>query len=202
MPRVSAAYLRGRREEILAAAVRCFARDGFHRTTMHDVAREAALSSGALYRYFTSKASMVAAIASRHHAADRRTLRAAAKGDVRQGLRRIAGEMIGRLADPAEREWRRVTVQLWSEALRDERLMRVVRGGLEAPLATLASLVRRGQREGTLSPDLDPKATARAAAAIFQGLVLQQAWDPELDVAAGVRAAEALLDALCQPPRR
>ena len=199
MPRVNAAYLQRRGEEILDAALRCFARDGFHRSTMQDLAREAGISPGAIYRYFASKEEVIAALAARHHAVERRTLRAAAKGDLGDGLRRVAREMIGRLADPEEREWRRLTVQIWGEALRDERLLQVVRSGLDEPLALLTILLRRGRREGRLRADLDPRATARAAAAIFQGIVLQQAWDPDVDVAACLRAAEALIDGLLLP---
>ena len=52
-----------RRAEILAAARRCFARDGFHPTSMPDIAREAGLSTGAFYRYFTSKDDVVLEVA-------------------------------------------------------------------------------------------------------------------------------------------
>ncbi|KMO34447.1 TetR family transcriptional regulator, partial [Methylobacterium tarhaniae] len=43
-----------RRTRILDAAEACFVRDGFHRATMHDVAAEASMSPGNLYRYFPS----------------------------------------------------------------------------------------------------------------------------------------------------
>jgi AcrR family transcriptional regulator len=164
---------------------------------MQDIVRQARLSPGAIYRYFASKQDMVAAIASLRRAEEARVLREAeAAGDVREGLRRVAGAFLGRLSDPAEREWRRLTVQLWSEALRDQRVMRVVRQGLDAPLAVLRALLRRARREGRAPAGLDAGATARVAAAIFQGLVLQQAWQPRLDVAACARSARALLDAV------
>ncbi|TMA34568.1 MAG: TetR/AcrR family transcriptional regulator [Deltaproteobacteria bacterium] len=190
MPRVSRDYLDRRREEILAAALRCFAREGFHRTTMQDIVAESGLSPGALYRYFAAKEDLIAAIAARHHAAELALLRdAAERADVRLALRALVRAFLERLSDPGEQEWRRVTVQLWGEALRSPRVMRVVREGLDEPLAALASLLRR-------VPGVDAAATARLTASLFQGLVLQQAWDPELDVAAYARAAESLIDAV------
>lgn len=190
MPRVSQGHLDRRREQIVAAALRCFAREGFHRTTMSDIVAESGLSPGALYRYFPGKEELIAAIAARHHAAERALLSGAAeRDDVREALGDLVRAFLTRLSDPAEQEWRRVTVQLWGEALRSPRVMRVVRGGLDEPLAALAKLLRR-------LPGVDADATARLCASIFQGLVLQQAWDAKLDVAAYARAAEALIDAL------
>jgi AcrR family transcriptional regulator len=57
-----------RREAILEAAQACFVRTGFHRTTMQDVAREAGMSAGNLYRYFASKDALVAGLAERDRA--------------------------------------------------------------------------------------------------------------------------------------
>ncbi|MFF0456422.1 TetR/AcrR family transcriptional regulator [Nocardia africana] len=46
---------RGRRAEIVAAAVAAFARDGYHGTSMAGIAAEVGISSAALYRHFRSK---------------------------------------------------------------------------------------------------------------------------------------------------
>src|SRR5436189_6421735 len=55
MPRVPRAYLDARRESIVDAARRAFYRRGTHSTTMAEVAAEAGLTPGALYRYFQNK---------------------------------------------------------------------------------------------------------------------------------------------------
>lgn len=62
MPKVTQEYRDARREQILAAARRCFLRSGFQRTSMQDIFAEAGLSSGAVYRYFASKEDMILAI--------------------------------------------------------------------------------------------------------------------------------------------
>ncbi len=197
MPRVSAAYLAERRAHILDSAARCFAREGFHRATLQHIVREAGLSPGAIYRYFSSKEDIVAAIASERHAAERALLRGTATGrGALPGVAELARAFLGRLGRPGEREWRRVTVQLWSEALRNPRVMQVVRSGLDEPLRLLAARLRAGQRDGTIARDVDTAATARVAAAVFEGLVLQQAWEPRLDVDRFVRAAVRLLEGL------
>ena len=57
-----------RRRLILDAAERSFTRAGFHRTTMQDVAAEAGMSPGNLYRYFPSKDALVAGLCERDRA--------------------------------------------------------------------------------------------------------------------------------------
>jgi len=57
---------------------------------MQDIVAETGLSAGAIYRYFPSKEDIAAAIAA-------------------AALRHLVGVSLGRLADPAEQRWRRVT---------------------------------------------------------------------------------------------
>src|SRR4051794_41730554 len=55
-----------RRGQILQAAVVCFAKRGFHQTSMHDISAEAGVSVGLIYRYFANKEAVIAAMADRH----------------------------------------------------------------------------------------------------------------------------------------
>ncbi|ARP99381.1 hypothetical protein CAK95_10015 [Pseudorhodoplanes sinuspersici] len=57
-----------RRSEILDAARRCFARTGFHQTSMQQICAEAGMSPGNLYRYFPSKEAIIAGITERDRA--------------------------------------------------------------------------------------------------------------------------------------
>lgn len=61
------AYSRAERRDlqaqrILDAAKTCFVRSGFQGTSMQEICTEAAMSPGALYRYFPSKETLIAAI--------------------------------------------------------------------------------------------------------------------------------------------
>ena len=51
-----------RRTQILEAAQRCFARSGYERTRMDDVAAECGLSKGSLYRFFDCKDALLLAL--------------------------------------------------------------------------------------------------------------------------------------------
>jgi AcrR family transcriptional regulator len=63
MPKVTPEYREERRAHIMAAARRCFIRNGFHAASMQDLVEEAGMSSGAVYRYFPSKSAVIEAIA-------------------------------------------------------------------------------------------------------------------------------------------
>ena len=65
MPKLKPDTQRARREHILDAAEQCFARAGFHATTMQDICREAGISAGALYLYFNSKEALIEGISTR-----------------------------------------------------------------------------------------------------------------------------------------
>jgi AcrR family transcriptional regulator len=202
MPRVDDSYLESRRRQIMDAAIACSAREGFHRTTMQDIVAETGLSAGAIYRYFRSKEDIVAAIAAEHHRREAAVLADAATGaDISVALRELVHVSLGRLTDPVEQRWRRITVQLWGEALRNDRVMSIVRSGLDEPVEILAELIQRAQRDGKVPDQIDPRAAARVCAAIFQGLVLQQAWHADLDVEAYVNAVLALIEGLIRPTK-
>lgn len=57
-----------RREEILAAALDCFARRGVDGTTMQELAEAAGMAAGTVYLYFPSKEHVLAALHDRFHA--------------------------------------------------------------------------------------------------------------------------------------
>src|ERR1700746_2113626 len=55
-----------RKTQILEAALVCFAKRGFHPTSMHDISAEAGISVGLIYRYFANKEAVISAMADRH----------------------------------------------------------------------------------------------------------------------------------------
>src|SRR5690242_12501061 len=84
-----------RRDQILDAASKVFARLGFQRARMDDIADESSLSKGALYLYFKSKDDLIAAILRRIYDHELRALRAAQTdtGSASQRLLALADHM-------------------------------------------------------------------------------------------------------------
>jgi AcrR family transcriptional regulator len=189
VPKVSDEHLRARRQEILDGAARCFARAGFHRTTVQDIAAESRLSPGLIYRYFADKDDMVTAIAAQWHERRAEQLHTGALDSMASGFLAL----LRSLAEPAEKERVRLGVQIWAEALRAPRIHAVAREGVDTSRTVLAALIRAAQDRGELPAALPPDGLARVFVSLYQGLALQTAWDAELDNDAYVRAVEALI---------
>jgi AcrR family transcriptional regulator len=183
MPKVSPAYREARRQQIVEAAVACFSREGFHRTTMPDIVAESALSPGAIYNYFEGKEEIITAIADDRHARERALIAGAREESTVLGaFHRIREGFFGPLKDPHERRRRRVSIQLWAEAQRNPRILTLVRRGVDEPRRLLATLIADGQRRREIAADLDPEAAARFMMAVFHGFVLQLEWDARTPV--------------------
>ncbi|MET0605259.1 MAG: TetR/AcrR family transcriptional regulator [Beijerinckiaceae bacterium] len=65
MPKITAHRQTERRDRILDAAERCFARDGFRGATMAEICADAGVSAGGAYLYFRSKEDLIAGLAER-----------------------------------------------------------------------------------------------------------------------------------------
>ncbi len=200
MPKVSKEYLDSRRSEILGAALVCFSRDGFHRTTMQDIVRESGLSPGAIYNYFKSKEEIVEAIAIRRQLKEKQLVTdSIASGPADQALQRLRDAFLNELDNPKERLRRRVSVQLWAEAQRNPGIRRLVRRSFEEPRKLISELVMAARAQGTIADWVNPDVLACFLIAAFHGLVLQREWDDQFSVEQHKSLFNSLLRAVTVP---
>jgi TetR/AcrR family transcriptional repressor of uid operon len=182
--RVASAKLQSdRREEILAAAQRCFARSGFHRASMAEICAEARMSPGGLYRYFPSKEAIIAGIAERDRAdiAEHfRTIREAP--DFWAGMTAAARHYF------VERPLEEVVLcaEIMAESRRNEEVARI-HAAIEAEVkAGLIELLRAAAARGELRADLDLAAAAAVLMALADGFAWRRAADPSFDAEAAL----------------
>ena len=150
-----------KRRQILAAAVRVFARKGFHASRVGDIAEEAGVAHGLLYHYFDSKDELLETI---FH--DTWSELLAAMHDVEESDA-AAREQLRGVAAILLRSWRRdpeLVRVLVREVARSPQLQeRLVEVG-EA-FAAIRRMIERGQADGDFRADLD----ARLASFVFYG---------------------------------
>jgi len=163
-----------KRRVLLEAAVRVFARRGFHAARVGDIAEEAGVAHGLLYHYFSSKEEVLETIF-RETWAD---LLAAVRDVEESG--EPAQEQLRQVAAILLRSWRRdpdlVRVLVRGVARSSELDRRV--GDVGDAFAAIERIVRRGQEAGELRPELD----ARLTSVIFYGAIeeLLTGWVLEL----------------------
>ncbi|MFJ3278563.1 TetR/AcrR family transcriptional regulator [Streptomyces halstedii] len=180
MARVSQEHLDARRRQILGGAARCFARNGFHSTSMQDVLKEVGLSAGAVYRYFAGKDELIAAIADEAFEYIRRAFSEAAgispppTPDVLLG-RVVRGVFTGQVYGLERRACAALIVQVWAESMRNEPLARTLGDGYTGMRAGWAELVKAYRAAGVLRADVAADDVARTMIATAQGFIAQEA---------------------------
>lgn len=193
MPRVSQQYKDDQRGEILAAARRCFLRDGFHRTSMQDVFTEAGKSAGAVYRYFPKKEDMIVAVAAQNLDDVTGVLRAA----LARGGERGVGEVMAELLEAVtglhrDRELASMAVLVWSEAQRNPELAERLAAASAEMSAEVAGLVRSRQEAGAWT-GAPAEALAQAILALLPGFLFNLALSGPDGVAGFPDAVRTLL---------
>lgn len=200
MPRVSEEHLERRRQQIVAAAQRCFSRKGFYNTSMQDVFAESGLSAGAVYRYFKSKDELVAALASNATVDVRELMAEVIRRDPLPSPAEVAEHLLAWLMPQTGPEGRlRLAPQAWSLALVDPDAAVYVRGAMSGIRDMWAEYIGRMVEAGWLPEDTDIEATAVALFGILPGFLLQQLVIGDFDPKAAVRGVATLLPFGPQP---
>ena len=184
-----------RRERILGAAEACFGRSGFDRTTMQDIAREAAMSPANIYRYFDSKEALIVGLVDRDRG--RATLLVERLRDGRDERTQLLN-MIEHYFRGMSRAGAILRLSIWSEGTRNP---------------AIADLVARGEQEsrdwmvGILSrlagsADCDVSALFGVVGVILKGMVVSRAIKADYDPSAMVAHLDAVIEAGLSGPRQ
>jgi TetR/AcrR family fatty acid metabolism transcriptional regulator len=183
-----------KRRLILDAAVRVFARKGYHTSRVGDIAEEAGVAHGLLYHYFRSKDELLETIF-------RETWR-----DVLDAVRSVeetdetARERLGGIAKILLRAWQRdpnLVRVLVREVTRSSQLQRQI-DEIDQAFAGLERIIARGQEEGEFRADVDPRMVAYvfygALEEILTGWVLGQLEDGDEQITA---AEQTVIEVVC-----
>jgi TetR/AcrR family transcriptional regulator, transcriptional repressor of aconitase len=173
MPKTSAAAKEARQEQILHAAVRCFAQKGYYATTVEDLVVETGLSRGALYLYFPNKETLYVALSDRwtcglEEAVQRRVTPQLSPGAVLQLVIEVTGEHVE--ADTAAC---RVLMEGWTLGHVLPALGEQVRLQQAQARRVFAQLLQAGVASGEFRADLDVALHAQLLLATVQGLMVE-----------------------------
>lgn len=167
------------RDRLIGAAARVFARRGYDRATLSDVAREAGYSTGAVYSNFAGKDDLFLAVYERFIAASAREVDIAAAEDAEahEQARHAADQWMARLA--REPEAFLLFVELWLQSLRDPERRDDFGVRFSVMRDTVTRLVERIADDHGLELPMPPERLAVGLRAFANGMALEKLADPE-----------------------
>jgi TetR/AcrR family fatty acid metabolism transcriptional regulator len=142
-----------RRDELLAAAVRVFARKGYHTCRVSDIADEAGASHGLVYHYFSSKDEVLETIFRENWGPIAVAIEGIAATDV------SAPEQLRKVAALVLHAWRRdpETVRVLVREISRSPVLQERIGQFQQAFDALENVIVRGQERGEFDAELDPR---------------------------------------------
>jgi TetR/AcrR family transcriptional repressor of uid operon len=166
-----------RREQIMQAAVVCFAKRGFHQASMHDISAEAGISVGLIYRYFANKEAVISAMADRHKQEIQVVIERA-----RQAPTLLESLEILFTAHCCEEQPRVISafvVDLYAEAARNPDVADLVRDVLNTGMTGLTDLIASSPESATATHGLKPNELAELIFAVARGMLMFDILQPQ-----------------------
>jgi AcrR family transcriptional regulator len=182
-----------KRQLLLEAATRVFARKGFHTSRVGDIAEEAGVAHGLLYHYFASKDEVLDTIFREEWADLLGEIEEIENSDAsaREQLRRVAARIL--------RQWERQPdiIRVIVREIARSPVIQARIGELVRPIEAIQRIIRHGQSTGELRADLDPVLAGiffyGGIEELLSGWVLGQLPDDEEMIAAAERQLDELV---------
>jgi TetR/AcrR family transcriptional regulator, repressor for uid operon len=171
-----------RRSQILEAALVCFAKRGFHQTSMHDISGEAGISVGLIYRYFENKEAVISAMADRHKTEISEMLdRARQAPSLLESLEIL---FTAHCCEDAPQVVSAFVVDLYAEASRNPHVAHLVRDVLDTAMDGVTDLIARAPEGQNAGNDLRPEVLAELIFAVARGMLMLDVLRPQQMTAA------------------
>jgi len=181
-------FIGDRRTQILEAALVCFAKRGFHQTSMHDISGEAGISVGLIYRYFENKEAVISAMADRHKKEIGEVLKRARQAPTL--LESLEILFTAHCCEDAPQLVSAFVVDLYAEASRNPQVADLVRDVLETAMDGVRDLISRSPEGQNAAHGLTPNELAELIFAVARGMLMLDVLRPQAMTAAERRTRQ------------
>ena len=176
MPKISDEVWEARRQQILAAAWRCFAKNGIQASTIEQIIAESKMSTSAMYRYFKGKDDIVlAAISTNLREFSSIALPAIAAGGDKHptAFLRDSLHLLDKYAQRDGFNLKAIIVQGWGESFTNEQLSELLKQMYGTYLTGLKGLAVEWKAKGILAANARPVNVASFLMSSFLGAIIQ-----------------------------
>jgi TetR/AcrR family transcriptional repressor of uid operon len=185
-----------KRREILFAAQRCFARDGFQGASTSEICKEAKISPGHLYHYFASKEDIIRAIAKMR--LDIATARYVRMLEGTDAITALLSEVES--SDIAHgRANSNLFFTMMAEAGRNPAVAKIMRENGRKIHKMLADYLRKGQASGQIDQSLDAESAATLLISMIDGMKTLAIHDPKVNMDTTVDVLKILITRFLTP---
>ncbi len=179
--------------QIVQAAIRVLARQGYARTSLMDIAREAGMSKGAVHYHFPTKEALIEVVLkTATDAVQQRTIEAwSSGGDPMQSLHNSLEELWKARAERTDEAL--VVADLLAQSLYDDNLRPHLADYYRIAAEQIFEYLSTELNKVGIKPAVPMEILPRIVIGLLDGLVMQAFVDPEVfDAAEIVRAVESL----------
>ncbi len=189
MPQIPPEPSLDRRAQILEAAIVCFAKRGFHQTSMHDISAEAGISVGLIYRYFANKEAVISAMADRHTKEIKDLLERARQAP--SLLESLEILFTAHCCENSPKVQSAFVVDLYAEASRNVAIADLVRDVLQTSMDGVTDLIARSpEAKEAATHGLTPEELSELIFAVARGMLMRDVLQPQEMTAADRRTRQ------------
>jgi AcrR family transcriptional regulator len=188
------------RKRILAAAMYCFVKYGFHAASMATIAKTAQMSPGLIYRYFDNKNAIIfAIIAAQLEIAENRICAMRNADDLNEA---IIEYFMADDSAPENTASAPLFLEMSAESTRDPEIARAIRRMDSAVRKKLADWLSRSRDAGGLGFSAKvARERALALILLVDGLKARKAREPDLDIGCLRNAVAAIIAVVVGPTK-
>src|SRR6266513_991922 len=157
--------------QILDAALVCFAKRGFHQTSMHDISAEAGISVGLIYRYFANKETVISAMADRHKKEIQEVLERARQAPTL--LESLEILFTAHCCENSPKVLSACVVDLYAEASRNPEVAKLVRDVLQTSMDGVTDLTALSPEGKNAGGGLTPNELSEMIFAVARGKLMR-----------------------------
>jgi len=158
-----------RHKQLLDAAARCYIENGFHQTSMQQICKQAKMSAGSVYHYFSNKDSIIEAISQEFSTDTRKFI-----SDIMSKEKFVDGYLKAVSLSLKRTQkyyyYARLIVEIYAESFRNSKVKEILESLDQKLIKDLQALIKQARKSGQISNSHDVVTLAHVLISLLEGM--------------------------------